>query len=146
MVNLILPKRSYLSEAEMVARTRGMEHLMYASKDINDWSFHVCSRPPHAPLSCDHVFEARDRKSGIAQPWLIDITQADSHGNFEAEHTRIIEAFTESLLWLAQTIKEFKERAALGNRSLALPSSDFNIAMAAKEALHRGDHPNTFKS
>ena len=147
MVNLILPRRTRLNEMEHIARTRGMEHLLYASKDINDWSFHECSPPSWAPRSCDHIFEGRDRRSGIVQPWKIDKSQADEHGNFEREHMRIIESFTESLLWLNQTIKEYKARIIQREGSyLALPSPEFNLAMAAKEALHRGDHPNTFKS
>lgn len=147
MTNLILPKRSRLSSAEMAARARNMEHLLHASKDINDWSFHIVSAPSDAPRTCNHVFEGRDKRTGIIQPFKIDVKQADENGNYEREHMRIIEAFTESLLWLDQTIKEHKARIiTTGKSSLALPSHEFNIAMAAKEALHRGDHPNTFKS
>ena len=145
MVHLILPKRSDLSQVEHVARTRGMEHLIYASKDINDWTFRETSRETWMPLATHHIYEARDKKSGIIQPWQINERQADENGYFEREHMRIIEAFTESLLWLDQTIKEFKARQAMRDSRLALPSSEFNLAMAAKEALHRGDHPNSFK-
>jgi hypothetical protein len=149
MVNLILPKRSRLSQLQHLARTRGMEHLIGASKDINLWTFHEVAREPWMSIETDHVFEARDtRHDRVVQPWQIHIGAADEHGSFEREHKRIIEAFTEGLIWLDQTIKQYRARLAAGHHgALSLPNTaEFNMSQAVKDMLHRGDHPNFFRS
>lgn len=147
MAHIILPnKRSRLSQVEHVARTRGMEHLIYASKDINDWSFRETAREAWMSIETDHVWEGTCRKSRIVQPWQIHRGAVDGSGSFAGEHTRIIEHFTASLLWLEQCIKENRARAAAGaHGSLVLPTQG-NLDMSVKNALHRGDHPNFFRS
>lgn len=144
MVHIISSKRSNLAEKDYVQRMASIAHLVHASKDINLWSRSQQGRPDWAAKSCHHVLVFRDRKTGIEQPFLIDRTQADEHGDFEPEHKRITEHFTQSLLELDHMIKDYQARANLGKAGLLLPPAEVNFAIAARDALHRGDHPNNF--
>lgn len=103
-------KRGSLSENDYYNRMDTTSHLQKASKDINYWSFEVQPKPAWAARTTDHVFMAKDKKTGIENPWLIDEASADEDGSFEKEHNRIREAFTAVLLELEHLMKK------LGNK------------------------------
>lgn len=144
MVNIHIPGRSNIANWEYQKKLKSMAHLVAANKEINYWEFNVLPRPEFTPLSCDHVFQARDKKTGITQEWLIDKCQADENGDFTAEHNRIREIFTGSLLELDHILKKARARMAIGQSGIVLADSDPNFDMLAREALWRGDHDNSY--
>ena len=139
--------RSNLSETDHHNKLQSLLHLAYASKDINQWKFTIHPKPEWAARSTVHVFEGKCKKSGITQTWLIDEIEEDAAGSFETRHQEIIEHFTEALIYLDTQIQAYKralQESSLRRMGVALP--DVNFAMAARDALHRGDHPNRYKS
>lgn len=146
MVYLRKSNQARTTQSQHKQRLASVAHLYRASKDINYWRFEMGVKPHWSPPSCDHVFRAIDTKTGIVQEWMIDINQADEHGQFDAEHRRIIDHFTQSLVWLQELMRENQSRMALKSKGIVLPSGSFNFEAAAKAALHRGDHDNDYVS
>ena len=144
MAFIHLRGRSNLSDDAVRERMESMAHLVYASHDINDWEFTEERAPEGSAKTTDHIFMGKCKKTGITQPWPIDMIEVDEQGSFQTRHTFIIEHFTESLIWLREFIAEGQARAALGQRGLVLPNAETNLTAAAKAALWRGDHPNSF--
>lgn len=146
MPNLILPshrRASGLTEAQR-DRLESMAPLINCSKDINQWTFTIIGRPDWAPPSCDHALLARDKTTGFEKPLLVDIAQAPD-GNFEAEHIRMIEGFTSSLIQLDEILKYLRACKTIGHTP-DISQLGHNLEMKVRHDLHRGDHDNDFAS
>jgi len=146
MVNIHIPGRSNLSNWDHYRKMQTMGHLHAANKDVNYWEFNRLYPPEWAPPSCDHVFQARDKKTGITQEWLIDKSQASDDGNFTPEHNRIRESFAAALLELDHLAKKARSRMAIGQKGIVLADSEPNFDILARAALWRGDHDNSYES
>lgn len=137
-------QKSNLSHDEYYSRVNSVKHLAHASPDINQWEFKRTPKPDWAPRTTDHVFTARCKKTGITQNWLMGASDCDEHGDFTAEHNRIREAFTAVLLELNHLVKKARSRMAIGQSGMVLADTEPNFDLLARDALHRGDHDNTY--
>lgn len=140
MTNLILPgKRQASGQTDYQRRMASAVRFRKASKDINLWKIRIVSKPDWAPPSCDHALYFYDRKTGIDKYYLIDQAQADEHGNYEAEHRRITEAFTRMLLELDELMKYIAACKLLGVRP-DITQLGHGLEVKVRDELWRGDH------
>lgn len=123
------------------ARISSMEHLLHASKDINDWRFERRMPPSGSPKSMEYVFVGVDKTTGIESPWPMDIVDADEAGSFENEEKRIVSEFATWLQHLASAIRAAKAKKAMESSRLILPKGS-SAAAAARALLQKGDHPH----
>jgi len=123
------------------ARLNSMEHLLHASKNINDWRFERRSPTAGSPKSLEYVYVGIDSTTGIETYWNMDTVDAVEAGSFEAEEKRIISEFATWLQHLASAIRVARAKKLAENTRLILPKSA-SAAMAARALLQNGPHSN----
>lgn len=128
---------SKMTFEEARQRMQSMEHLMYATKDINYWEFTEEPTPIGAPESMECIYQGRDRKTGITQQWSIDRVDIRQHGTLENVKKHIHRQFTKSLVVLGRAV----DRARASRSRLLLPShvNPKGAASIAFQRLQAGD-------
>jgi hypothetical protein len=119
-------------------RVTSMQHLLYATKDINYWEFTEEPVPSGSPPTMVVLYKARDTKTGIVQPFPIDQVDIQHHGTLENVYKHIHRSFATSLTVLGQAI----DQAKLAKSNLLLPKylRHQGTRMSAFKRLQKGDH------
>lgn len=123
---------SRLRQEEIVARLQGAGDLIYASHDINQWTFELCRAPSDAAPSTIGVYEGRCKKTGVKAHWPIDQVDIDAaNGDFEVVRKQIHVQFGAFLVLIGTAVSQ----ARIENSGLILP----------RHMKHSGKFSNAFK-
>lgn len=128
---------SQLSFAEAREKVKSMQHLLYATKDINYWEFTEEATPIGAPESMVCVYRGKDKKTGITQDFFIDRADIRHHGTLENVKKHIHRQFAKSLAIFGRAIDQ--ARAQQSRLILPRHMSSKGAAAAAYKRLEAGD-------